>query len=484
MPDYRDDCDRISGGCGCSVSWVNGGGWGGDGAVRVNPPTSCRGNGQYCGPGSFEFSNPQNDIYIRFLVRFSANWGQNAIDCGLNKQMKFIISHPDTRGMVIFQNYYDSQGYTWAPCENTGCNWTSANRFNSSDHPEEWVSVEAHFDGNGNAVRIWIQTQDGSLTAVEGSPFSTQPANIGSPITNLEGLGQWFNGCFRSGTWMELSDVVIDTSYIGPPAGFGSGGGGTPNPQPDPTPQPDPDPTPGTNTGLPRQFDFEENNLSEWMGNYGDLVVTNQDPRSGQYAARATLTEGTHSDNYADFYFGDHMMVGGDKVEEVYVKFSTKFTSDYNAWPRASHKIALLNITDGQSSQRRYQVMVNVDNSGRYYVEHSYIDTWQFYGLAQNVGGTPASVRYGQWEDLKLYVRLNTPGSSNGIVKLWVNGVLKADYSNVNIRQNTQYGINKLILSSYATDQSVASGYQYYDDWAISTIDFPSDLQVVGSSSN
>ncbi len=222
---YRDDCNGTSGLCGCSVEWLPTSGWNGNGAYRINPPTSCRGqNGQYCGPGTFNFpSNPQSDVYIRFLVRFSANWEENAQDCGLNKQVKFIISHPETRGMLIYQDAHSIDGgYQFAPCENNGCAWKTddTRTWWSSDYSERWVSVEVHFDGNDNRVELWIQTSDNVFRAVEGLPYQTTAANIGSPIINFEGLGQFFNGSFAAGTWLELSDVVVDSNYIGPPEDF------------------------------------------------------------------------------------------------------------------------------------------------------------------------------------------------------------------------------------------------------------------------
>ena len=69
------------------------------------------------------------------------------------------------------------------------------------------------------------------------------------------------------------------------------------------------------------------------------------------------------------------------------------------------------------------------------------------------------------WVKLKLYVRLNTAGNSDGALKLWVDDELKADYTNVNIRENTSLGMNKLIMSSYANPSSGSAGVQYYDDW-------------------
>lgn len=230
-----------------------------------------------------------------------------------------------------------------------------------------------------------------------------------------------------------------------------------------------PTPTPTTgNTGLPWTADFETGDFSEFNGGATpQLSISTTAPHNGSYAARSPLTAGTHSDNYADFYFGDFFSIGLDKVEALDLQLYSKFDPGY-VWPDRSQKIAILNLTDGNVSARRYQVMILVNSNGEYVVDHTYIDTWQFFGLTQNMNGSPVTVREGQWDKLKMHVTLNDPGYSNGIVRLWVNDVLKVEYTDVNIRQDTDFGMNKLIMSSYATDSSGSNGVQWHDDWILS----------------
>ncbi len=243
-------------------------------------------------------------------------------------------------------------------------------------------------------------------------------------------------------------------------------------------------------TGLPWTSDFENNSFAEWNGGVrstNNLVVTNSGCFSGR-CARTDIVTGTVGDNYADKWFGDWFTLRGPKVEEVWLRFYSKFSAGY-AWPNRSHKLAIFNLTNGADNQRHYQVYVYVNPSGRYAVDHSDIDNWQFYGLQQNVG-TPVSVRPDQWEKIKLYVRLNTPGASNGIVRLWVNDELKLQRTDVPIRANTAYGMNKLILSASATQAAVSNGNQWWDSWTLSATDPdegssvpapPTNLRIVAS---
>lgn len=224
-------------------------------------------------------------------------------------------------------------------------------------------------------------------------------------------------------------------------------------------------------TGLPWSSGFETGDFSEWNGYIrGSVTVSTENPQHGSYSARIPLITDTLNDNYVEHYFGDHIRMGLKKVEEVYLRLYSKFDTGY-VWPaRQAHKIALLNLTNGIDYERHYQVYIYVNSIGEYVVDHSYIDTWQFFGLAQNVG-SPATVRFDQWDKLILYVKLNTTDSPDGIVKMWINDVLKIDHSGLNLRESTSFGINKLILSSYTANQSGSDGVQWHDNWMLSETD-------------
>lgn len=77
-------------------------------------------------------------------------------------------------------------------------------------------------------------------------------------------------------------------------------------------------------------------------------------------------------------------------------------------------------------------------------------DLWHNYW--QNVG-TPVVLTPGTWNKVKFRLRLNTSGLSDGIFQLWVNDVLKCDYSNMNYRGTyTTKGWNHLMMSMHANN--------------------------------
>lgn len=224
----------------------------------------------------------------------------------------------------------------------------------------------------------------------------------------------------------------------------------------------------GQTTRLPFTATFDAGNFNEFQGfrNNNNATLVSTGCVSGR-CLRIPFVPGTLNEVYGDYYYADHQSVGGTKVEEVWLRLYSKFDTG-TTWPGADQKIAVMNLTDSGGA-RRYQVIVNV-TQGTYLVQYTDIDNWRFNNLNQNVG-TAVGVRFDQWDKLKLYVRLNTPGQANGIVKLWVNNQLKLDRNNVNIRQGTSLGLNKLIIGSYSNPAHNGPGVQWIDEVRLSATD-------------
>ena len=227
--------------------------------------------------------------------------------------------------------------------------------------------------------------------------------------------------------------------------------------------------------GLPFATSFEDGDLSDWFwGNSTNTSVINTSQAfDGNYCAQMNFSATQNWDNYMDYYFGDHVSIGrhtrGQAANELWLKFSVKY--DSQTIPSNKQKLALINFTNGQDSQRRYQVII-ASYLGEFAIEHSYIDSWRFFLLPQNVGGAPSPIRPGQWDTLKIYIRNNTPGASDGIVRMWVNDELKTEYTNVNLRESTNYNPNKLIMSNWVdVGMTSQSGALLQDDYYLGEVD-------------
>jgi hypothetical protein len=226
--------------------------------------------------------------------------------------------------------------------------------------------------------------------------------------------------------------------------------------------------------GLPWSSGFETGDFREWNASRESKPgeVVSDGCYAGKFCSRTPLERKSINDYYVNHHFGDYATLGLKRVDELYLRFYVKFSERYT-WPatrRDRIKIALINSSDGKSIKRRYQVYLFVGPDGRYGVDHSYMDSWRFFGLRQN-HGSPAAVRRGQWDKIKLYVRQNTPGQSDGAVRLWVNDELKVDYDGLNLREHTSFGMNRLIMSSYTGDATGGDGYLYHDEWTLSHTD-------------
>jgi hypothetical protein len=228
---------------------------------------------------------------------------------------------------------------------------------------------------------------------------------------------------------------------------------------------------------LPFTSSFETGDFSEWQGGRdATLTVSSLKASAGTRAARAVMTLGQTTDNYKDFYFGDHPTVNGEPVSDngLWLRFDSQFEEGFVFGSSLLHKIALINFCDA-NGRRRYQILINVwIPTGRYFIEHLRWNadgsfSTSFPGLSQNVG-TAVPVRLGEWDRLKLYIRPNTPGSANGSVRLWVNGQLKTEYTNVPMREATSFNPNKLILSNY-TAVAFTNGVQWWDNFYLGDTD-------------
>jgi hypothetical protein len=232
-------------------------------------------------------------------------------------------------------------------------------------------------------------------------------------------------------------------------------------------------------TGLPFSSSFETGDFSEWNGGLQtSLSVTSAEATDGRYAAQAVMTQGQPTDNYKDYVFGDHVRVGGDPVtpaQGLWLQFDSKFDAGFSFGSNSIfHKIAIVNFED-ENGRRRFQVVLNVRaQSGDYYIERLRWNADRSFnkavgGLSQNIGA-PFLARLGQWDRLVLFIKSNTPGNLDGEVRLWVNGVMKAEYLNITLREETLYNPNKLILSNYAPDTTTV-GVQRWDNFHLGLSD-------------
>ncbi|MHA6485029.1 cohesin domain-containing protein [Paenibacillus sp. strain BS8-2] len=78
----------------------------------------------------------------------------------------------------------------------------------------------------------------------------------------------------------------------------------------------------------------------------------------------------------------------------------------------------------------------------------------------------------GTWHEIEVHVKLNTPGQSNGVYELWINGVLESSLYNINwTGAYTDYGINAFEIYNTNNQPGVAgndSEFRVFDNLILS----------------
>ena len=92
------------------------------------------------------------------------------------------------------------------------------------------------------------------------------------------------------------------------------------------------------------------------------------------------------------------------------------------------------------------------------------------------LGGTRGNIpiftspNAGNWNCIETHVKLNTPGSSNGIQEFWIDGVLDASRTNLNfVGSYTGFGINAVLFENYINGGASQSQSRVWDNLVVST---------------
>jgi len=76
----------------------------------------------------------------------------------------------------------------------------------------------------------------------------------------------------------------------------------------------------------------------------------------------------------------------------------------------------------------------------------------------------------GYWVLVEVSAKLNTPGYSDGSCRLWIDGRLEAERTNLNFRGSyTKHGINAVFLESYWNEGAIKTEGRWYDNFVVST---------------
>jgi len=382
-------------------------------------------------------------LWIGFWWRHDSGW-----DWGSDATHKWVYL-PEVSGertMVSFVNsqlcFFDGNDYDLCTTDHPNISQTAW--LNDAT----WHSYKIYAAPSANDIRIWYDgvelnwNGDNLNQSYCGSSFDSDWMAFGYQSRPNWGSGNksYFDDCIIASTEEEVE------SFLGV-------GGSTPGP-----------------VVLFFTSDFEEGDFSEWHGTGGssDFVVTASNPLAGTYSARAYMDADDNNDLYADLYVGARD--GKDDIENLWVIFKSRFNTGY-PFSSATTKMIIINLYDTAGPTKKGQLILYVHPDGNYRLQECQANpggncpgdaTWSEF--PQNEG-LPLAPKTDTTTEMKVYIKLNTAGSSDGVYRLWIDDVLKAEYTGQDIRGNDDtVTIGKINISASTTDPPSGSGYQYWDD--------------------
>jgi hypothetical protein len=225
---------------------------------------------------------------------------------------------------------------------------------------------------------------------------------------------------------------------------------------------------------------FESGNLNNWTdddGGFTGMAVTTSGPHAGTYANMQSFNAGD-TGTYGAVFFADHPLLHppdpqwtGVQETDVSLQWAAKFSPGFNPSSGSTKMFIMASFESwtapypGPNSWAPYYTILQIDSSGRPFLDHNRkVGTPGWMEMDQNQG-TAVSITDGAWHVLKAHLKLNTPGAADGIGEMWIDGVLKVRYTNVDFRGSyTANGWNHLVLSSNMPAGAPQAQQEYWDD--------------------
>jgi len=452
--------------------------------------------------------------YARAYVRYSSNSGK-LFSTAVYVKMFYWIDPPVYIQPIAGSGWPTQMGLKTAP------DTMSYHALPEKWKGDRWYCVEGMADNVNKRAKIWV---DGQLIADRSANHVTDPysfllgfinaAPVPSgtytmwtdaialstkriyPITMIE-IGNSSNYAAATKVKQELVHVADDRiefkanfTGLGPgpyyiwvtnnrqsrSSTFSTDGSATAAPSPSP---PEESAEPDETTILFE--DWEDGNFNNFNDDatLGTFEIQSDVVHSGTKALRNDLQYNVHDTGWMTGYFGDNPYVGStaydDLTAEWYIFWSPGFS-----FPNGQKMAVFSCFTswsdnwDGYLSYNAYYITVGLEN-GKYALQLvKKTDTGSPPGNAvtkeyyQNQGSAiPAST--GVWQKIKVRFKLNTLGQSNGIIQMWINDNLKADYKNVNFRDSyNKYHWNAMMLTASASPTAPKNESMYWDDIKVS----------------
>jgi hypothetical protein len=237
--------------------------------------------------------------------------------------------------------------------------------------------------------------------------------------------------------------------------------------------------------------DFEndsslESNYFEVDRQGGRFGVVNTSAFGGTSSLRATYQTGVTDAGNIKLSFGKTPVAPtrntSENFEDIYWRFYMKTSSNWVGNPiklsRATifvasnwSQAAIGHVWEDSESGVSLGLDPATGVSGSQVVTTKYNDFDNLVWLGKRNATVPVfgPTYRDKWVCVESRMKLNTPGSSNGEMSLWIDGTLDAQSSNLNFRGSyTTYGINALMLENYVNAGAPQNQSRYFDNLVVS----------------
>jgi len=365
----------------------------------------------------------------------------------------------------------------------------------TSDADDSWIRYEHCLDLSSDqalSFRARVRVLD------TGKQWETQCEQKGS-TSGLEFNAAWPANVFSQNGdpgWKRWKSHVsawkttFSPDFWPPPAVEveGSGGGSSivPPPPDDTTgaieddPIGDVDPVPTEGSGCEQNpaalfcEDFEGQTLNSFQDvNSDGLRIQGAVVNSGVAALEASIPGGGHGEGWASHFFGDHPLRPGGPGsgrDEIVLAGSIRFSSGFDF----TRRVKLFNLAafeawgagyPGPLSWSPYYLNIAVDEGGAPFVElHSKTTGASVWRRFEQNLGSPVALQRNRWHRVEVRASLNSLGQNDGVLEMWVDGVKRASYSDVNFRGSyNEHGWNHFMLTPWHQLQAQQSQSIFWD---------------------
>lgn len=235
--------------------------------------------------------------------------------------------------------------------------------------------------------------------------------------------------------------------------------------------------------------DFEDNipltgKYYEFDTDNGDFSRISYESASGQHSLRARWQANEIDAGHLTFNFGRNPI--GSQVyqdqdfREIYWRFYMKLQNGFIGYPDKLTRITVFAKPDWSQAMIAHLWANSADRAHLLIEPASGVDAnsnlitvgWNDFNnliwLGPSQGTTALSS--GQWYCVEAHVKLDSPGSSDGIEEFWIDDKLEAHLDNLSyVKSWGDYALNSIFFSNYWNQGSPVEQERYLDALVIST---------------